>query len=100
MISLFANRLGSILTAVSISTGAVAAEYDYDAYGTRSQVGALEQPYGFTGREHDAESGLIHLRARAYDPAVGMFLQRDPLGFGGGDINLYAYVWNGIVAEL
>ena len=94
VISLFANRLGSILTAVSISTGAVAAEYDYDAYGTRTQTGAIEQPYGFTGREHDAESGLIHLRARAYDPVAGVFVQRDPLGFGSGDINLYAYVWN------
>ena len=94
MILLFANRLGSIIAAVSISTGAVAAEYDYGAYGARSQTGALEQPYGFTGREHDAESGLIYFRARTYDPAAGLFLTRDPLGFGGGDINLYAYVWN------
>ena len=91
---LFANRLGSIVTAVAVYTGVVAVDYDYDAYGTRTQVGTLEQPYGYTGREHDAESGLIHLRARAYDPATGTFLQIDPIGFGGGDANLYAYTWN------
>ncbi len=79
--SLFANRLGSIVTAVAVSTGTVAADYDYDAYGTRTQAGSLEQPYGYAGREHDAESGLLHLRARMYDPQTGLFLQADPIGF-------------------
>jgi RHS repeat-associated protein len=92
--ALFANRLGSIVTAVALSTGTVSAAYDYDAFGARSQTGTLEQPYGFTGREHDAESGLIHFRARAYDPVAGRFLQEDPVGFLGGDLNLYAYVRN------
>ena len=88
---LFANRLGSIVTAVAVYTGVVAVDYDYDAYGTRTQVGTLEQPYGYTGREHDAESGLIHLRARAYDPRTGVFLQEDPIGFASRQANLYSY---------
>ncbi|MFZ5965279.1 PKD domain-containing protein [Thalassococcus sp. BH17M4-6] len=91
---LLANRLGSIIAAVSIATGSVAQDYDYEGYGLRSQSAAFEQPYGFTGREHDAESGLIHFRARAYDPETGTFLQKDPIGFGGGNPNLYAYVQN------
>ena len=33
-------------------------------------------------------------RHGAYDPAIGMFLQRDPIGFSSGDLNLYAYVEN------
>jgi RHS repeat-associated protein len=94
VIELLANRLGSIITAISVSTGAVAAEYDYDSFGTRTETATLDQPYGFTGREHDAESGLMHYRARAYDPETGLFLQRDPLGFSAGDLNLYRYVWN------
>jgi RHS repeat-associated protein len=65
----------------------------YDSFGGRSTTGEAIR-YGFTGREHDAESGLIHFRARAYDPATGQFLQRDPIGFAAGDLNLYAYVWN------
>ena len=93
-VGLFANRLGSILSAVTLSTGAVAADYDYDSFGARTETGALEQPYGFTGREHDAESGLIHFRGRTYDPASASFLQSDPLGFRAGDLNLYAYVEN------
>ncbi len=35
----------------------------------------------------------MHYRARAYDPALGRFLQVDPILFGGG-MNLYAYVGN------
>jgi hypothetical protein len=32
------------------------------------------------------------MRARYYDPAIGRFLSEDPIGFEGGDMNLYAYV--------
>ena len=91
---LFADRLGSIETVVVSATGAVVAEYSYDAFGNRQATGTEDQPYGFTGREHDDETGLIYLRARQYDPRTGVFAQRDPIGFAGGDLNLYAYVWN------
>ena len=94
-LELFRNRLGSVILAVSVSTGAVAAEYDYDSFGQRTQVAGTEEVrYGFTSREHDARTGLIHYRARAYDPLTGQFLQRDPIGFASGDLNLYAYVEN------
>lgn len=67
----------------------------YDAYGSiLESPGTLEQPYTYTGREFDAESGLSYYRARNYDPSSGRFLQKDPIGFSGGDINLYNYVGN------
>jgi RHS repeat-associated protein len=47
----------------------------------------------FTGREFDPETGLYHYRARAYDPRIGRFLQRDPIGFY-DNINPYTYVGN------
>lgn len=47
--------------------------------------------YLFTGREFDAETSLHYYRARTYDPKLGRFLQRDPLGYDAGDANLYAY---------
>ena len=34
------------------------------------------------------------MRARYYDPKVGRFLSEDPIGFAGGDSNLYRYVSN------
>ncbi|MBY0516242.1 MAG: RHS repeat-associated core domain-containing protein [Bacteriovoracaceae bacterium] len=33
-------------------------------------------------------------RARYYDPSSGRFLSEDPIGFAGGDFNLYRYVSN------
>ena len=59
-----------------------------------TQTGALEQPYGFTGREHDAESGLVYFRARMFDPQLGQFFSEDTLGFSSGSLNLYSYVAN------
>jgi RHS repeat-associated protein len=38
----------------------------------------------------DAESGLIYLRARYYDPATGQFMSRDPLAAATGDPYGYA----------
>jgi RHS repeat-associated protein len=66
----------------------------YDAFGSIQSGNTLSQPYAFTGREYDAETGLYYYRARYYDPQVGRFISRDPLGFGGGDVNVYAYVKN------
>ena len=54
----------------------------------------LSQPYGFTGREYDPETGLYYYRARYYDPMAGRFIGKDPIDFAGGDVNLYRYVQN------
>ena len=83
---------GSII-ALSDSAGQIVQRYEYDAYGKTISVQdpAFVQPYGYTGRERDDESGLYYYRARYYDPAVGRFLQSDPIGLAGG-INTYAYV--------
>lgn len=49
--------------------------------------------FQYTGQIFLAEVGLYHCKARAYHPALGRFLQTDPIGFAGG-LNLYAYVGN------
>jgi len=37
---------------------------------------------------------LYYFRARYFDPRAGRFISKDPIGFAGGDVNLYRYVQN------
>lgn len=67
----------------------------YDSFGNMKQHGnKVKQPYTYTGREWDRETGLYYYNARYYDPEMGRFISEDPIGFNGGDVNLYAYVGN------
>ncbi|MGH7842060.1 MAG: RHS repeat-associated core domain-containing protein [Candidatus Binataceae bacterium] len=52
---------------------------------------ANANPYQFTGREND-DTGSYFYRARCYSPTYQRFIAQDPIGFGGRDPNLYAYV--------
>jgi RHS repeat-associated protein len=47
-----------------------------------------------------SEAQMYHYKARAYDPALGRFLQTDPAGYEAGDMNLYAYVGNNPLNEI
>ncbi len=86
--------LGSVV-ALTDSAGEPVRSYLYTAFGTvADEFGLLENPYTFTGREFDAESGLYFYRARHYDGVAGRFLQEDPIGYLGGDPNLYRYARN------
>lgn len=85
------DHLGSTL-GLSNSTASVTTSAGYDSFG--NATGNLASRYQFTGREQDAFSGLQFSRARFYDAKLGRFISEDPIGFAGGDINLYGYVWN------
>jgi RHS repeat-associated protein len=88
------DGLGSIV-ALSNNHGIAAEKYGYDAFGNRKPgIHLISQPYTYTGREWDKETGLYYYRARYYDPSVGRFISKDPIGFAGGDVNLYGYVSN------
>ena len=52
------------------------------------------------GQYFDVETGLHFNWFRYYDPIAGRYCRLDPLGLAGGDINLYAYVWNNAVNYL
>jgi len=90
-----ADGLGSITEITNQSGGAVQ-RYTYSSFGEiESQVDSnFIQPYTFTAREFDTETALYYYRARTFDASVGRFLQQDPLGFAGGDLNLYSYLAN------
>jgi RHS repeat-associated protein len=89
-----ADGLGSI-TSLSSGAGALAQTYTFDSFGKQTaSTGSLVNAFQYTARESDPETGLYYYRARYYDSATGRFLSEDPLQFGGGDANLYAYVAN------
>jgi len=48
----------------------------------------------FTGREWLSQFGLYDYRNRTYSAAFGRFIEKDPIGFRAGDLNLYRYVSN------
>ena len=50
------------------------------------------QPFAFAGGLYDRHTGLVRFGARDYDPETGRWTAKDPIGFGGGDANLYGYV--------
>jgi RHS repeat-associated protein len=86
----FTDAQGSVV-ALANASGQLTEKHAYSAYGlTASTTGTAFQ---FTGRRVDPETGLYYYRARYYSPALGRFLQTDPIGTAGG-INLYAYVNN------
>jgi RHS repeat-associated protein len=63
------------------------------AFGNTTATSSINNPFQYTGREWDSETGLYYYRARYYEPGTGRFISQDPSGFGGG-INVYAYVRN------
>jgi RHS repeat-associated protein len=94
------DGLGSV-TALTSSSGSSVETYTYDAYGIpeiRNSSGSvipeslIGNPFTFTAREYDPETGLYYYRERYYYPQLGRFLNRD--GVDGDDENRYTYVEN------
>jgi RHS repeat-associated protein len=85
------DALGSTLALID-DPGTVQTSYTYEPFGQTTVTGQSNtNTYDFTGRENDG-TGLYYYRARYYSPTRQRFIAQDPLGFAGGDVNLYAYV--------
>jgi RHS repeat-associated protein len=81
---------GSVIASLDSSSGALS-KVGYLLYGKSASATG---PFGYTGQRIDTETnGLYYYRARHYSPALGRFMQPDPIGYAGGS-NLYAYVNN------
>jgi RHS repeat-associated protein len=87
--------------------GAPVERIGYDAWGTptfqrvsdsaTASVSFIGNPYAFTGRRWDATEQVYHYRLRTFDPAMGRFTTRDPIGIWGDPLNLgngYTYTGN------
>jgi RHS repeat-associated protein len=85
------DHLGSVRLVVNAQTGAVAQRMDYDAWGNvTNDTNPGFQPFGYAGGIYDRDTGLTRFGARDYDPEIGRWTTKDPIGFAGG-LNHYAY---------
>lgn len=77
-------------------TGTVAAHYEYGPFGESLRVtGTLAKvnPFRFSTKYEDDETGLLYYGCRYYTPNTGRWLIRDPIEEQGG-ANVYAFVLN------
>ena len=89
------DHLGSIREMRSTGKkGAIVARFDYDPYGRSTTVINNTLPdFNFTGIYRHSASNLDLAVYRAYDPDLGRWLNRDPIGEIGG-VNLYLYAFD------
>jgi len=87
------DKLGSVVGLLDDEEN-VEVAYEYDAWGTIvAEVGSLWNPYRFTAREWDPDTGLYYYRARTYKPETGRFMQIDHMGMVDGT-DMFVYVGN------
>lgn len=89
---------GNITSLVNGETGVLAAVYEYGPFGEnlRSEVRDVhvaDQPFRFSTKFVDGETGLAYYGARFYAPDLGRFINRDPIEEEGG-LNLYGFCGN------
>ncbi len=101
------NQQWSVSALADNANGSVLERYTYDVFGKRTILAAdgttvrtassYDNPYGYTSRRHDDESGLMYFRARYYDPTTGEFASQDPLEFVDGMSSYRGYfVFSGV----
>ncbi len=80
------------VTSLSTAAGGLSnTTYSYNSFGNTTSTGTVVNPFQYTGREFDQETGLYYLRARYYDQNVGRFISEDPIAYA-GRISIYDYV--------
>ncbi|MFC1809099.1 RHS repeat-associated core domain-containing protein, partial [Candidatus Omnitrophota bacterium] len=87
------DGMGNVVN-ISSEGGDDIKSYVYDAFGNiRSESGDVDNVYQFSTKEADTTTGLVYFGVRYYDPRIGRWITKDPMGMIDGP-NLYAYVGN------
>ena len=90
------DPLGSTLALID-NTQTQTDTFSYYPYGeVASRTGTTATPFQYLGTlgYYQDNSGRTYVRARVLDTAHGRWMTQDPIGFDGGDWNLYRYVGN------
>jgi len=87
---------GNVMALVSAADGSVAARYEYGPFGELIRATgpmAKANPFRFSTKYQDDETGWVYYGYRHYDPGTGRWLNRDPIDEKGG-LNLYGFGQN------
>ncbi|MBJ7450351.1 MAG: RHS repeat-associated core domain-containing protein, partial [Parachlamydiales bacterium] len=85
-----------------VQDGQLVEGYAYTAYGIEKifngsnqvlQHSEIDNPWRFSSKRTDSETGLVYFGRRFYIPELGRWMTQDPEGYRDGP-NLYAYVHN------
>ncbi|MBA3957242.1 MAG: hypothetical protein H0X51_02445 [Parachlamydiaceae bacterium] len=96
------DQNGNIVKLVDTITGKCVESYQfsgfgeekiYAANGSECVTSAVGNPWRFSSKRKDEETGFVYFGRRYYDPEMCRWVTPDPIGFDGGP-NLYAYVLN------
>ena len=96
---------GNVTTLADGANGQLWALYEYDAFGNPTRhhnaIGthADDNPYRFSTKPMDDETGLVYYGYRYYSPALGKWISRDPIGEWGGH-HLMAFVDNKLSVDI
>jgi RHS repeat-associated protein len=98
-ITYYHNDLAGSPVAATNASGQVIWRESYRPYGERltNSAASTDNKIYFTSRRQDAETGLVYMGARYYDPVIGRFISTDPKQFDEQNpqlFNRYAYANN------
>lgn len=102
------DLFGNIAVLISLDTRQIAEAYQYSAFGEimiydhnhKVQLASLiDNPWRFSSKRSDDETGLVFFGGRYYEPTTGRWISPDPLNFLDGP-NLYAFVHNNPLTQL
>ena len=87
---------GNVTALIEAATGAVSATYEYGPFGEPLRASgpmSRSNPFRWSTKYTDDETDLVYYGYRYYNPGLGRWLNRDPIGEMGG-LNLFGFVQN------
>jgi RHS repeat-associated protein len=93
---------GNVMTLVNAANGSVAGQWEYDPFGNPQRATGLlagSNPFLFSTKFYDVETGLFCYGYRYYDASSGMWPNRDLIEEEGG-VNLYGFVNNNTIYNI
>jgi RHS repeat-associated protein len=92
---------GNVTCLINSAANSLTARYEYSPCGQlirETSSLASTNPFRFSTKYWDEESGLVYYGSRYYSPAIGRWVSRDPSAENGG-AHLYQFVYNSPVCN-